>query len=426
MEFKVNKINETTQEVEFEVPYSELEPHFDKSFKKYQKRAEIPGFRKGKAPLSMIKRMYGDLLEQGSLEEAANEVFKEYLEIQNVKPLGEGSLTDINYEKKILFTFKVKFEVKPEITLSDYKGIEVTKTKYPLDEKAIDEEIEYLRSKHCKYEETEKAENDEYVVTADIAKLDNTGVELIGQKDKGVQIYLNDKQVNKELKEQLEQITKGEERVVMLPGEAENTTEKFKITVSKIEKVVFPELNEDFFKHIYHNDEIKSGDDFRIKVKQDLENIYKNISDQELRNNIVSELIKQNEIPVPEVLVENILDSYIEDLRNKNPKRELPKDFNEEEFRKTRRVDAILQVKWFLIRDKLVELEKIEVTDEDLQPLIEDDAKRYNLPVDKIKNIYDKNTEMRYRILDDKVMMLLIDNAKIKETEKIKEEKITT
>ena len=426
MEFKVNKIDETTQEVEFEVPYSELEPHFDKTFKKYQKKAEIPGFRKGKAPLSMIKRMYGDLLEQGSLEDVANEVFKEYLDQNNVKPLGEGSLTDINYEKKILFTFKIKFEVKPEIKLEEYKGIEVTKTKYSVDEKAIDEEIEYIRSKHCKYEESEKAENDEYVVTADISKLDNSGIELIGQKDKGIKIYLKDNQVNKELKEQLEQISKDEERVVMLPGENENTTEKFKVKALKIEKVIFPELNEEFFKHIYHNDEIKSADEFRNKVNDDLEKIYKNISDQELRNNIVSEMIKLNEVPVPEVLVENILYSYIEDIKNQNPKRELPKDFNEEEFRKTRRVDAILQVKWFLIRDKLVELEKIEVTDEDLQPLIEADAKRYNLPVDKIKGIYDKNTEIRYRILDDKVMKFLTDNAKIKEVEKTKKENITT
>src|SRR3990172_3041441 len=292
MEFKVNKIDETTQEVEFEVPYSELEPHFDKTFKKYQKKAEIPGFRKGKALLSMIKRMYGDLLEQGSLEDVANEVFKEYLDQNNVKPLGEGSLTDINYEKKILFTFKIKFEVKPEIKLEEYKGIEVTKTKYSVDEKAIDEEIEYIRSKHCKYEESEKAENDEYVVTADISKLDNSGIELIGQKDKGIKIYLKDNQVNKELKEQLEQISKDEERVVMLPGENENTTEKFKVKALKIEKVIFPELNEEFFKHIYHNDEIKSADEFRNKVNDDLEKIYKNISDQELRNNIVSEMIK--------------------------------------------------------------------------------------------------------------------------------------
>ncbi|HEY3250720.1 MAG TPA: trigger factor, partial [Ignavibacteria bacterium] len=390
MEFRINKLDETKQEVEFEVPYTELEPHFEKSFKKYQKKAQIPGFRKGKAPISMIKRMYGDLLEQGSLEDVANDVFREYLEKNDVKPLGEGSLMDINYEPKQLFTFKVKYEVRPDINIENYKGIEVSKTVYRIDEKMIDEEIEYLRSKHCTYEEAEKAIDEEYVVTADISKLDDSGIELIGQQDKGVKIYLNDKQLNNELKEQLENIEFGEERVVMIPTEAEGKTEKFKIKAIKIEKVIFPELNEEFFKHIYHNDEIKTETEFREKVRSELEGIYNNISDQELRNNIVSEMIKLNDVPVPDVLVENVLGSYIEDIKNQNPKRELPKDFDKEEYRKTKRVDAILRVKWYLMRDKIIELEKIEVTDEDMQPLIEADSKRYNLPADKIKGIYEK------------------------------------
>lgn len=424
MEFRVNKLDETKQEVEFEVPYSELEPHFEKSFKKYQKKAQIPGFRKGKAPLSMIKRMYGDLIEQGSLEDAANEVFRDYLEKNDVKPLGEGSLIDINYQPKQLFTFRVKYEVRPDIKIENYKGIEVTKTVYTIDDKMIDEEIEYLRSKHSKYEEADKALDEEYVVTADISKLDDSGIELIGQQDKGVKIYLNDKQLNKELKEQLENIEFGEERVVMLPSEETGKTEKFKIKALKIEKVIFPELNEDFFKHIYHNDEIKLEEEFRQKVKSDLEGIYNNITDQELRNHIVSEMIKLNDVPVPDILVENVLDSYIEDIKSQNPKRELPGDFDEEEYRKTKRADAILRVKWYLIRDKIIEMENIDVTEEDIQPLIEADSKRYNLPIDKIKGIYGKNTEIKYRVLDDKLMKFLIDNAKIKEVEKSKEEKI--
>jgi len=425
MEFKVNKLDETKQEVEFEVPYSELEPHFEKSLKKYQKKAQIPGFRKGKAPISMIKRMYGDLLEQGSLEDVANDVFRDYLEKNDVKPLGEGSLIDINYQPKQLFTFRVKYEIKPDIKVEDYKGIEVSKTVYMVDDKMIDEEIEYLRSKHCTYEDAPKALDDEYVVMVDIAKLDDSGIELIGQQDKNVKIYLNDKQLNKELKEQLENIEFGEERVVILPAEEEGKTEKFKIKALKIEKVIFPELNEEFFKHIYHSDEIKLEKEFRERVKTDLDNIYNNLTDQELRNNIISEMIKINDVPVPDTLVENVLNSYIDDVKSQNPKRELPKDFDEEEFRKTKRADAILRVKWYLIRDKIIELENIHVTDEDLKPLIEADAKRYNLPEDKIKTIYEKNEDVKYRVLEDKLMKFLIENAKIKEIEKSKE-KITT
>jgi trigger factor len=124
---------------------------------------------------------------------------------------------------------------------------------------------------------------------------------------------------------------------------------------------------------------------------------------------------------VPDTLVENILDSYIEELKQQNPKRQLAKDFDEEEYRRTRRADAILQVKWYLIRDKIIELEKIEVSDKDIEPVIQADAKRYNLPADKLKAIYEKNPDVRHRILDDKLMDFLIKNSKIKDVEKEKE-----
>ncbi len=156
-------------------------------------------------------------------------------------------------------------------------------------------------------------------------------------------------------------------------------------------------------------------------MKTDLEGIYKNIGEQEVRNNIVSELIKLNDVPVPDALVENILNSYVEDVKNQNPKRQLPSGFDEEEFRRTKRAEAILQVKWYLIRDKIVEQEKMEVSDADLEPVIEADAKKYNLPVDKIKAVYENNADVKYRILDDKLMNFLIENAKVKEVLKTDE-----
>jgi len=418
MEFKVNKIDAVKQEVEFELSYADLVPHFEKAFQKYQKKAEIPGFRKGKAPVSMIKRMYGDMIEQASLEDVANDVYKNYLDENNVQPLGEAQMLDMDYEAKQIFKFKIKYEVKPDFELADYKGVEVNRTIHNVDEKMIDDEVKYLQSKHVTYEEAPKADGDEFTITMDVQKLDDAGIEIIGQGDKDVRFYLNDPQINKEFKEQLEEVAVGEERILNLPAQEEGKTEKYKVLCKKVEKVVFPELNEEFFKNIYKDEEIKTVDEFREKVKNDLEGIYKNIGDQEIRNNIVNELIKLNDITVPDALVENILNSYVEDVKNQNPKRQLPKEFDEEEFRKQKRVDAILQVKWYLIRDKIIEAEKMEVTDKDIEPVIEADAKKYNLPVDKIKSVYESNPDVKYRVLDDKLMNFLIENAKIKDVEK--------
>ena len=418
MEFKVNKIDAVKQEVEFELTYADLAPHFEKAFQKYQKKAEIPGFRKGKAPVSMIKRMYGDMIEQASLEDVANDVYKNYLDENKVQPLGEAQMVDMDYEAKQIFKFKIKYETRPDFELAEYKGVEVNRTIHNVDEKMIDDEVKYLQSKHVTYEEAPKADGDEFTITMDVQKLDDAGIEIIGQGDKDVRFYLNDPQINKEFKEQLEEVAVGEERILNLPAQEEGKTEKYKVLCKKVEKVVFPELNEEFFKNIYKDEEIKTIEAFREKVKNDLEGIYKNIGDQEIRNNIVNELIKLNDITAPDALVENILNSYIEDVKNQNPKRQLPKEFDEEEYRKQKRVDAILQVKWYLIRDKIIEAEKMEVTDKDIEPVIEADAKKYNLPVDKIKSVYENNPDVKYRVLDDKLMNFLIENAKIKDVEK--------
>lgn len=424
MEIKTNSIDKVKQEVEFDIPYSELTPHFDKALVKYKNKVNIPGFRKGKAPVSMIKKMYGDMIEQGSLEDVANDVFKEYLKNNNVPILGEGVLVDMDYQPKETFKFKITYEVNPEFEVTAYKGFDVTKTIYPVNDHTIDDEIQYLRSKHSTYEETQKAEDNEHVLTLDIQKLDDAGTPIIGQHEKDMKFYLSDDHMNKDLKNQLMGFSVGEERLLIIPVEGQEKPEKYQAAAMKIEKVVLPEMTSEFFKKVYKED-IKDEAEFRNKIKEELEKIYFNMQEQELKNNIINELVKLNDVPVPDVLVDNVLNNNIEEIKNQNPKRELPKDFNEEEYRKTRRADAILQVKWYMIRDKIIELEKIEVTDADIEPLVEEDSKKYSIPADKLRNIYKENAEVKYRLLDKKLMDFLIQNANIKEVVHTHEHKIT-
>ncbi len=425
MEYKLNQIDKSRQEIEIEATYDELTPHFNKALEKYKLKAIVPGFRKGKVPVSMLKRMYGEAIEQGSLEDIANDLFRKYLEDNKINPINIGSLIDLDYHPKQLFKFKVQFEVMPELVINQYKGIELTKYVYEVDEKMIDEEIKYQRSKHSSYEETDKCDNEDFAIAADVEKLDDSGVAIIGSREKDIRFYLNDPNVSKELKEQLLNTNKGEEKTLSLTNTETKKKDKYKINVSKIEKVNLPELNEEFFKHVY-KDEIKTETEFRAKVKDDIEKIYKNISDQQLKNDVVTELIKVNDITVPDSITNRILPNYLEDAKNKYPNKKLPSDFDTEEFMKTKRVDAILQAKWYLLRDKLIELENIKVEDEDIAKIAKEDSAKYNLPEEKLTEIYKKNENMTSRILDDKLMNFLISNAKITEVKKEKETNLET
>jgi trigger factor len=414
VDYKLNVIDKCKQEVEFDVPYEKLTPHFEKALQKFREKATIPGFRKGKAPVSMLKKMYGSAIEYDSLEDVANNIFIEYIETNNVKLLGKARLQDINYTPETNLTFKIQYEIKPDFEITQYKGLEITKNIYEIDNKLIEDEINNLRAEYCIYQDSQKAENNEYVVTLDIQQLDDTGLPIIGHVDKDIKIYLNDKHANRDLKEQLSGITLGEERILMLKDEKQNKILKYRAKSIKIEKIILPALDKEFFDKLHKHD-ISNEEEFRHEIKKDLEMVYNNISLREIENNIISELIKLNEIPVPDTMVENILDSYIEEIKNRNQKRELPQDFNVEEYRKTKRVDAIRQVKWFLAKEKIISAENITVTREDIEPLIESDSKKYNLPQDKLRSIYEKNDDVKYRILDNKLMKFLIDSAKITE-----------
>lgn len=414
MESKLNKIDEVTQEVEFELPYSELKPHFEKAFRKFQKKAEIPGFRKGKAPINILKHKYGDLVEQSSLEDIANEIFRTYIIENNITPISKGQLIDISYEAGRLMQFKVKYEILPDIRITKYKGLEITKTVHKLSEESIDNEINYLLHKNATYESCEKATGRDFIITADLQEIDGKGLEIIGNINKNVEFYLNNQDLSEVLFKQLENITVGEERIISFTSD-EGNTRRYKAHCTKIRKVILPELNKDFFSKIY-SENIDTLDEFRDMVKKEIESFYKTLEEKELKNNIISELIRLNDITVPNSIIEKIIDSYIEEIMNHH-KKNLPENFNEDEYRKTKRADAILEAKWYLIRDKIIELEKIEVTEEDIDLIISEDSRKFNIPLEKLKKLYKDNHQIRHRILDNKLINFLIENSVIKEIE---------
>ena len=110
----------------------------------------------------------------------------------------------------------------------------------------------------------------------------------------------------------------------------------------------------------------------------------------------------------------------IDDLKHQYPKHELPKDFNAEEFKKEKRVDAIIQSKWYLIREKLIESEKITVSEEDYKKIAEENSAKYNIPADKLIESYKDNEDVKMKIMNDKVLDLILENAKIEEISELK------
>lgn len=415
MEESLKELENCTREYEATMSYEELTPHFEEAILKYRKKVTMPGFRKGKAPLAMVKKMYSESIEYSSVEDIANKIFAKYILDNNVDLVEQGALVDLDYKPKESLTFKVQFEVRPEVELKKIDGLNLTKTKYEVDDSFIDAEVKYHQYQNSTFEMDGEAFDDEYLITVDVNNLDDDGNLIIGQSEKDVKIYLNNKELLPEFKTALTGIKENDERVIETKNK-DGKLQKIKLTATKIEKVVPPEMNEEFFKKVTNNDDVKTEEEFRNLIREDLEKFYNGEAKKKLTSDVVKALVENNPVPVPEAYIHRILGEMIKEYEEKS-KMKL-NDSQKEEVRKSSRSVAHEQASWYMIREKIIETEKIQLTDEDLKERVKDSAIRFNIPEEKLLEVYKANPTFTENILTDKVIDHIISKSNI--TEEVK------
>ena len=414
MDIKLNDKENSRKELEATLTYEELSPYFDKAIEKYRKKVSIPGFRKGKAPLNMIRKLYGEGIEYSAIEDIAGEVFFKYITDNKLDVISKGAITDIDYKPKEKLDFKVEFDVMPDVKIDKYKGLKLKKQTNKIDDSLVDDEINYHKFKGATHELDGVASDDDYMITIDLQNLDEGGNILIGQSQKDLKVYLGNPEIYPEFKEGMKGIKEGETRIIDSKN-AEGEPKKVQISCSKVEKIIYPEMNTEFFKSVTGKDDLTTEEEFRSEIKNELQKIYDGISERQLKSDVVNEMIKENDVPAPERYIEVILDSMVEDYKSRYKGKKIPADFIETEFRNEKRVDAILQAKWFLIRDKIIEMEKIEADEESYIKIAEEFSGRFNIPADKLVEAYKGNEDIKMRILNDKVLDIIINNAELEE-----------
>ena len=419
MDINIKDLVNCKKELEAVLTYEELTPHFEKAMIDYRKKVQIPGFRKGKAPIQIVKKMYGDSIEYSALEDIANNTFKDYIIENKIQIVGMGSLADMDYKPKEKFTFKVEFETLPEIILNDYKGFELTKTNYVIDDSLAEEEIKKIKLKMATNEIDGQALDDEYMVTIDLQETDKSGNPIIGNVSKDLRVYLGDKYLEKEFKVALSNIRENEEKLIDTINPKGDSV-KFKATAKKIEKIIYPELNEENLKKITGKDDVKNEEELFAFIKKEIQSQYDEISSSNLRDAALKELVKSNDVNVPDHYVNLILDDFYKDYKKRHAGHTHHKILDEEEFKKENKADAIFNAKWYLLKDKFIEQEKLEINDDDIKKFAEKNASMLNIPVDKLVEIYKANNELNSRLLSNKVLDMIIENATVNEVEEIK------
>ena len=421
MEATINEVNTVAREIEITASADELKPHFEKKYNEYRPKVDIKGFRKGKAPLDIVIKLYGEMIEHDSLQEVATEFYKQAIQEKTLEPIGEPTLLDMDYKRGEKLTFKIRYDVRPEISLKKYKGVKVTRPIHLVTDNDVEEEILRLRRMNAVLSEIDAVTNEEHVVTCDMQELDEQGMPIIGKRTEDARFYLADEKLEEPFKDALRAAEKGGEYSVQFEhdhGDHKHTVHT-RLSAKKIEKVELPEVDNAFVAKIT-NEKVSDVVAFRSDLRRDLETYWKTKSDRAAVNALTAELLKLHEFEVPESLVRAVMESLLKDVADQQPKKELPEDFNYEAFTKENAEYAQAQAKWALLREELMKKEQIVVVDDDLVALAEREAPKINIEKERLLEYYKTSDQVRDRLAGEKLLDALMASAKVEEVEDTK------
>jgi trigger factor len=420
MEYNVVELNSSEKEVEIKLPYEEIKKDIEDEVRKQAKSIQMPGFRKGKVPITMIKKMYGDSLEYEASEKVANSFFWKIAQDNQLKPIGQPSMTDLKFEPEKDLTFKVKYETIPTLDVKGYKDLSFDIPDFVVKEDEIEKEISYILNSNRVLEDAEIVDSDKFVIEAEIFLVEKDNEEIKEPKPEKMHIDLSAEGITKEIVENANGKKVGdyfnfsykdEHKHKKDDGTEETHKQEYKYNVNilGIKKVILPELNEELIKKVT-KDKVSTEQELHEEIRKDIQNYYDQRVEEITRSKLVSEILKINEFVPPQSLVNNILEEYIKSEEEQAKKSKHP--FNREEA-KTRLLKlAETEVKWYLIKNEIQKMENITINDDDLKELAEKDSQKTGIPVDKMLNYY-KSSNHSEKTLDQKLFEFLKSNNKI-------------
>ena len=397
-----------------------MEKGVNAAYMKARKQIMIPGFRKGKAPRKMIEAMYGaHVFYEDGLEEIFPEVYQYAVVEQNVKAIGRPNLTDMQISEENIVTLTLTTETYPEVTLGEYKGLEVEKQNVEVTDAQVEAELNRMAQNVASTEVVERAAEMGDTANIDFEGFDN-GVAFEGGKGDNFDLKLGSGSFVPGFEEQVVGMTAGEEKDIDITfpedykADLAGKAVVFHVKCNKVTVTNVPALDDEFAKDVSEFEtleELKA--DIRAKA---LENAEKNAASA-FENACVEKAAELTTVEMPNALIEAELDNQMErfgyQLQMSGYSMEqyakmMGGDVNT--MRNAFRPAAEKQAKVNVTLTKIIEVEGITVTEEEMNEEFESLAKQYELEVEKVKTMVPAE-ELKASIENRKAVKVITDNA---------------
>ncbi len=398
MSLQVEKLEKNMAKLTVEVPAEQFGGAIKKAFNKNKNKFNIPGFRKGKAPQAMIEKMYGvGVFYEDAADEAINETYADAMKESGLDIVSRPEISIEQIEKGKTFIYTATVAVKPEVTLGQYKGIEVEKADASVKEEDIAAELKKVQEQNARLlsiEDRPVADGDQVVIDFD-GYVD--GKQFDGGKASDYPLTIGSHSFIDTFEEQLIGKSVGEacEVNVTFPAEYHATElaskpATFKVTVKEIKVKELPELNDEFAGEVSEFDTL---DEYKKDIEAKLSEKKQKEAATENENRVVDKVVEASSMEIPERMIDGQVENMMQDTARRMQSQGLSLDMymkytgmDLEQMKSQARPQAVKRIQTRLVLETIVKQENIQVSDERLDEEIEKMAASYQMEADKLKN----------------------------------------
>lgn len=430
MQVTVEDVSSVKKTLHIEIPENEVARELDTAYNTLKRTAKIKGFRPGKVPRSVLERMFGKNVHADVSSRLIQTSFVDAIKQTDLRVVGNPQVDPPELDPKGPYKYDATVEITPEIADIDYKGLKLKRTNYQFSDDEVESQLKMLQknlARHEKISEDRAARDDDIVLIDYEGFKDGKPFEETG-KTENFTLKIGAGAISKDFDKRL---------VGMQPGESKEITETFPedfsnkvmagkeitfhVNLKEIRHEVLPDIDDVFAKKVgqYENlDELKQA------IENNLKQGYAKRVEQELNEQIFTELISATDFETPDVLVDMELEGIIEEAERsfayQNTSLEqmgLSREGIAEKYRDT----ALKQVKRHLILSKLIDQESLTLSDEELENGLKEMSENFGHPLEAIQKYYDENKDkldlFKHTLLEKKAITLIIDSSKIEDVE---------
>ena len=411
METNLKEINSYTRQLDITIAWELIQDEYEKEFSRARSSFSMKGFRKGKVPEQIVKKNLGPSIEAHFAEDSINTYYRKALDKLEIAPINQASIDNLEFKEGIALSFSARFEVNPEIMLPKYqKKFKIKAVRYMAGNEDIEQALTQYQEQHASIKTIESGAETGHFIRGDFNVLDDSGLPIVGSKMENQYIRLGFGLFKEDAEKVFIGAKEGDEVTVSIPNK-ENIV-KYHVKINRVEEQILPDIDDELAKTI--NENTNTLTELKNVIKDELQASLDNDHKELVRKEIIDYFVQNTKVEAPESMVSLYLEQIKDDLEKRN------QPFDEKQMKENYQSHSEWNIKWYLIKDQIIENEALDISDEELDGKIQDTISKNQKNETQIKSFYkqSKNKQQLFsKMLIDKLFARLSEFAKVKVVE---------